>query len=735
MINSRFIVKERIGIFLVIALLVFGSFVLGDSNQDTNRKVYQIQKQDVTDMVFALYIGLPSDTRQAEMLIKSLNEFGGKYKDSLFLVFYNPDFGESYKWLEKYNVKTFPLKIDSEAAKIPFAHKVYAAAQAEEMLDGAGCNLVYFDNHMFFLKEPSFLSLSDNVEAVTTSVYLTNGIGEEKEKEISPFWSGIYKEVGINRDEVPFVETVVDSKNVRFYINCRVVSVRPEKKILRQWRDTFEKLAKDKEYVGKACTSRMQYTFLHQAVISAILLKKPGFNKIKLLDQKNFYPLLHHEKLPEGKKISDFSGIDVLVDESYIQSHPDWAKEFKIDASVKNWLETTVMESLKITDNLYRLENSCNSYLARTSTGNVMLDPGGASKEGNWLYKMAHGGDVKAILLTHGHDDHTEGIDLWKNGKDIPVIAQREYENFVRYNSMLDSIEKIRIAKQTGQDIPQPTVETKVPVLKATELFIDNYTYKSGDRSFVMTHVGGETPDQCVIWIPEIKTVLIGDNYYSSVPNMSTLRGSETRPALEYIKALETALSYEPEILLPGHGEPLIGKDFIKMKLTKYRDAVRYIHDETVKGMNLGKDVHTLMKEIKLPDEISIPEAFGRVSWDVRGIFEGYLGWYDTNISNMYPVPTSDIYPDLVALIGDAGKVAAKASALVAEGEPVKALHMTDIILIHNPKHLPALKARLEAINNLRSKCRNWIEFNWLNSEMKKVQSAIAEQEKTESKK
>ena len=65
-------------------------------------------------------------------------------------------------------------------------------------------------------------------------------------------------------------------------------------------------------------------------------------------------------------------------------------------------------------------------------------------------------------------------------------------------------------------------------------------------------------------------------------------------------------LALEPEILLPSHGLPLQGNGEITRQLTRYRDAIRYVHDEVVKGMNAGKDVWTLMREIKLPKGLEI---------------------------------------------------------------------------------------------------------------------------------
>ena len=94
---------------------------------------------------------------------------------------------------------------------------------------------------------------------------------------------------------------------------------------------------------------------------------------------------------------------------------------------------------------------------------------------------------------------------------------------------------------------------------------------------------------------------------------------------------LHKVLALEPEIVLPSHGLPIKGHDEIVKRLTRYRDAIQYVHDATVRGMNDGKDVFTLMREIKLPAELDVGESYGKVAWSVRGIYEGYVGWFDLN--------------------------------------------------------------------------------------------------------
>ena len=188
--------------------------------------------------------------------------------------------------------------------------------------------------------------------------------------------------------------------------------------------------------------------------------------------------------------------------------------------------------------------------------------------------------------------------------------------------------------------------------------FDDRYEFTLGDTKFEVMSTPGETPDHLTVWIPKYRAAFVGDNYYESFPNMYTLRGTKPRWALDYIASLDKVLALKPELLLPSHGEPVRGNAEITRRLTQYRDAIAYVHDAVVRGMNEGKDVFALMHEIKLPPELVVGEGYGNLIWSIRGIYEGYAGFFDLRPATMYDVPMSAVFPDLAKLAGGAGAVA-----------------------------------------------------------------------------
>jgi alkyl sulfatase BDS1-like metallo-beta-lactamase superfamily hydrolase len=150
--------------------------------------------------------------------------------------------------------------------------------------------------------------------------------------------------------------------------------------------------------------------------------------------------------------------------------------------------------------------------------------------------------------------------------------------------------------------------------------------------------------------------------------------------------------------------------------LRRYRDAILYVHDETVRGMNAGADVFTLMRAIRLPPELDVGEGYGAVAWTVRGIYEGYLGWFDENPATMYAVAPADTYREVVTLLGGPGPVLARATELVAAGRHPEALRLTDVVLAGDPSNRTALETRLAAVEALFTASVNINERGWLNA-------------------
>ena len=391
---------------------------------------------------------------------------------------------------------------------------------------------------------------------------------------------------------------------------------------------------------------------------------------------------------------------------------------------------------VKINDSIYMAPLGANVYLVTTPAGNVVIDTGnpGVAPDAKKLLAAESSGPVKYIILTHGHADHIAGISLWKEAG-TQIIAQRNYVELLNYGARLEGFFAPRNAAAFNRP-PQeagPWAGNYGAKIDPTILFDEKYEFTLGGVEFQLFSTPGETPDHLTVWIPKYKTAFIGDNYNGfgepepmSFPNIYALRGTKPRWALDWIRSIDKVLSLKPEVLLSGHGDPIIGNAEITRRLTRFRNAIQYVHDEVVKGMNAGKDVFTLMREIKLPPGFDMAESFGKVSWSVRGIYDGYAGWFDMNPSTMYELPPSSVYPDLVRLAGGPEPLVQLAQERLEAGEPVEALHLTDVVLACDPSNNAALIARLKTLEYLRERSENYIEVGYLEYGLKITKEKLA---------
>lgn len=705
---------------ILILLLSLGISILHAAALPPHR----LLGKDPASFAIVTYTGDPIQERSTRVFIKSLRDRGGNYKNApIYVVLTDPEHvpGRS---LAGENIHLLTLKMDSTCSTYPLAVKAFAAAQVEAIVKDTHTTLAWFDPATLILDSLDELDLENRYGVSVRPVSLANTIGIPPATEPDAYWKPLYQALGLNYQTMPGYTTIVDEKPIQPYFNCEIFSVDPRRGIFSQWARLLTQFIQNETYQKEVCTTFLRRLFLHQAVLSAVIMAHVAPEEIKALSIRSGYPYGQHDQLSAAKKVKTLNELSAVIFDYQWEQNPSWLEKIPAEGSLKEWLMETFIEYCKITEHLYRMEGSCNAYLVTTDAGSVLIDPAGANAAPLYFKRILAKHPLKAILLTHAHEDHWQDIEVWRSDASIPLIAQKSFIEYLEYRQRLAPFFARRAAIWSRKSIPDAAAIPPAPSITPSILFAEAYTYSLGGLHFYLTHTPGESPDHAFIHIPELNAVFVGDNYYEYFINNATLRGTSTRPILGYMEALNLALSCDPDYFLMGHGTPLVSKKSIQKEVTNLRDALLYIHDETVKGINAGKDVYTLMQEIKVPPSYQLRPYFGKVEWTVRGICQEYIGWFDENPASMYAMPPNSIYIDLVELAGD-GAIMKKAQTRLDNKDYIGVLHLTDVILQTDASHKGANTLRQQALGALKAGTRNYIERIWLDYGLRKCQENI----------
>jgi alkyl sulfatase BDS1-like metallo-beta-lactamase superfamily hydrolase len=389
--------------------------------------------------------------------------------------------------------------------------------------------------------------------------------------------------------------------------------------------------------------------------------------------------------------------------------------------------------AIAINDYIFLSKDMGDAYMVVTSEGNVVINTGfpGTGLTHKSRFSSVSDNPISYIVLTQCHVNQFGGAMDMKD-PETRIIAQQRYQECRHYWKNLHDFYARRSNKLWGNVLGNRSEMTGQLVEAELDMVFDDcHEFNLGGRRFeLLATPGGESRDALVVWLPDDRILFTGNLFgpiFGHLPNLYTIRGDKIRSALEYIRSLQRVRELKPEIILTGHGKPVIGPELIENQIDTLQHAVQYIHDETVAGMNAGKDVYTLMAEIALPQALEVGQGHGKVSWCVRAIWEEYAGWfhYDSTAS-LYPSDPMSIADDLVNLAGGADVLAARAFVHVDSGHPLEAIRLTDIALRVEPANEAALRARLSAHELLAaSGSETFSEVMWLRSEISCIETRL----------
>ena len=361
---------------------------------------------------------------------------------------------------------------------------------------------------------------------------------------------------------------------------------------------------------------------------------------------------------------------------------------FRLDSIRQGSMSSGRTDIHELALDLYLLEGFGNVGVAVTGEGVVVIDTGAPGSDVLARLRQVTQEPVRAIIYTHGHADHAANAGRFlheaaERGDPRPTIlahtnVAKRMSRYAEQYGLQAHINRIqfRIPEQL------PAFPPDVAFVRPDMTYETSMKFRLGRLSFELCHALGETDDATWVYVPERRAIFSGDLVISSCPNIGNPLKVQ-RYEVEWAEALERMAALHAEVLSPGHGSLLRGEAVEDTLLATAR-ALRYLHDEVVRRMNLGQWEEQIVSEVALPPDLAAHPAlapiYGSPAFIVHAIYRRYGGWYDGNPTHLSPARFADVARE-VALIAGVESLLQRAEQLSQAGKHQLALHLLDFVI------------------------------------------------------
>jgi hypothetical protein len=156
---------------------------------------------------------------------------------------------------------------------------------------------------------------------------------------VNAFWDFIYERCATPKEHIFPMLTTVDGVQIRPQFNAGIMSVRPQKRLLRTWQDNFERLYQQPELTPYYDERVLYRIFVHQSVLAATLLTLLREDATQDLGSRINIPMFLETELDIAQKAAT-----LRYDEFKFFEQPAWEKKVALSEPFKNWLQTQVRQ-------------------------------------------------------------------------------------------------------------------------------------------------------------------------------------------------------------------------------------------------------------------------------------------------------------------------------------------------------------------------------------------------------
>ena len=439
--------------------------------------------------------------------------------------------------------------------------------------------------------------------------------------------------------------------------------------------------------------------------------------------------------LPNGGVVRDAAGNTVMDDGSFAFIKNRVAAPDSVNPGL--WRQSQLESEtglFQVIDRIYQVRGYDISVITfiEGDTGVIVVDPlttgEPAAAAADLYFGHRPKRPVVAVIYTHSHADHYGGVKGLVSEEEVRAGKVRIFapEGFTA-EAMSETVLAGSAMRRRGTYMagallprgPQGTVGIGLDLAASTgrrTLILPTDTIASRGETrridgltfeFLNTP-GTEAPAEMHFYIPELNALCTAENATHTLHNLYTPRGAKTRDALKWVGYLNETIDRwggKAEVLFAPHNWPVWGKTRVVEHLEKYRDTIRYIHDQTLRLASQGYTMNEIAEQLQLPavlaENASSRGYYGTLSHNSKAVYNFYLGYFDGNPAHLNPLPPEDAAKKYVEFMGGPEETLRKARLAFERGEYRWVAEVVNHVVFAFPENRAAKELQADALEQL----------------------------------